>query len=130
MPKYIDCDKDFPIEFVTKGFFFQSNFCNQDYFLIEIQVKKKNFNTVVNIYNLGCPQEKIENNTYIACCSHQTKKIVSIDIWGKYYHLNWDNELNQYYHNEDGKEDYIGSLAEIIKKGLEIGLKKGEIQTY
>ena len=120
---YIDNSNLIPDDLIIEGNFFNSKLDNQHFFVLEFIMLKKGSNVKCNIYTTTYPQIEIEDNELVRIPKHSVEKMVSIDIWNKYYFPTWNNEDNQYYHNKDGTEDEIGARAEIMKIALKMGLE-------
>ena len=115
----------------TTGYFYKSPLDNQDYFFVEVIIEKCGSNVIANIYELEDHNIRGGIGDSITVSGFDIELVVSIDIWNKYYFPTWNNENNQYYHNDtDGKSDTIGSRAWIMKIALKLGLEIGEIETY
>jgi len=120
-------------EFFKKGVFFKAKTHICRYFLIEVQVKIKGSNAAVAVYETGIPQDSegtLHFNNGDEMTSHETELLFKLDIWNKYYFPTFNNENNQWYHNEEGNEDHIQSTAEVMEFALQLGLKDAEINTY
>jgi hypothetical protein len=122
--EYIDCNEDFGRENLIVGTYYHSKINSQDYYLIEVIVNEEHFNVVANIYELESLQVEVKNGVEITYPKYQSKNIVSIDIWSKYYFNTWNNDNDQYYHGDKS----IDSIAEVMKEALKLGLEVGEIE--
>ena len=111
-----------------KGIYFKSEKDNTSHFLLTHEVKSKNHNCVVKVYDIELPQEDLKNGDIVE--SFDGVLFVTIDIWNKYYFPQFTNIEDQWYHNYSGKEDRIGAVSDVMKYALDLGKSEGEIEIY
>ena len=114
----------------VEGYFYISKLDVQDYFFVEIIVNKVGSSVLANIYEIDDHDVIFNNGEIITVSMYDLTLLGSINIYNKYYFPIWNNEVNQYYYNDDGKSDMIGSRAWVMKIALKLGLEIGEIETY
>ena len=128
----VTIDFDGPIEEYHKtGIYFkpQSHQCMHYMVSFAIQYEGQ---CKASIFTIGIPQRNgrefaVEIGVEIAAISTY-EHVMDIDIWGKYYFPEFMSQ-QQWYH-DTGNEDYIASLAEVMRFALAKGLEFGNITPY
>ena len=116
----------------VEGYFFESELNNQQQFLVCFEVLQEGSNVVAKIYEYDGKQGFVDlpSEVFISEYTTSLEPFCEIDIWNKYYFPKFTAETYQWYHNEDGREDFIGTCANVMKFALAKGLKIGNIKTY
>lgn len=109
------------------GWFYMSEKNSQRFYMIRLDIDKEYENVKSFVYELDIDHhivlkngQKISKFMYL-----QQPAVGSLDIWPKSYSLDIVGK-RQLYHDFDGsgKEDEIGSLADVFKFALELGIKE------
>lgn len=104
-------------------------------FLITIDLVEIDLRTKVTIYMMGSidNEESVKNGDEITFedWEFDGDKIVSIDVFGKYYFPTFTSEQQQWYHEpEGGAGNYLTALSEVMQFAINIGLEKACIKPY
>lgn len=117
----------------NKDVFYFGYGTNFHYFAIEI-IKKCELNVEVNVYKI---EEKYQsfnhcetkNGDKVNAFVDSDDKILSLNVWGKYYFPTFTNNENQWYHKTTDKgTDYMDMLHAIMKFSYALAIK--EIKIY
>jgi len=135
-------EKGIPEELLNKGYWFRAS-CEHIYIVtLEYNYSKldgeinniiatasevdTNYLTDVNINDLRDYEEVV----YFACCDPVDDWFLKIDIWAKYFFPTFNNEKNQFYHQEQNCCNYINSFNKIFKATYDIAMKESKLKTY
>ena len=115
----------------AKGYFFRSKSNNQQYYSCRVDELKIGQNCKIIIRELDIYHEGVKNGEMVEVDEYDGDgtDVIKLDVWGKYYFPEFLTSP-QWYHNEDGKEDYIQAQAEVLQFALDLAKKIGEITTY
>lgn len=124
----ITIDFEGPIEDYHKtGIYFRPKSHQCMHYMVSFKIQHEG-QCLASIFELGIPRVHVENGAEIAVQEGIDWHIMDIDIWGKYYFPEFRSQ-QQWYH-DDGGEDYIGAMAEVMKFALAKGLEFGNITPY
>lgn len=125
---------DYTSESQITGFYFKSENCISNDYLVRVVVKERQVNCLVVIYKLeDVPQSNgelliIKNGSEIK--TDNLDYVCQIDLWSKYFLPKFKEGSYQWYYdyNKTGKENEIQGLADVMKFAMELGLEKAEIK--
>ena len=123
-----------------KGVYFESEKDVSTYYLITAHKILPKKSVTVRIYTTDIPDnyfdtKNVVNGSEVEYPEYSVTSVVEIRLWGKYFFLEFNNDIQHYY---DGKK-YYGqnistdsntSLAEAINYGIDYGLNKFGLVPY
>ena len=118
-------------EIKIKGYYFRSKSCDQQYYSCRVDELKFGQNCKIIIRELDIYKEGVKNGEEVEVDEYDGDgtDVMTLDVWPKYYFPEFLTSP-QWYHNEDGKEDYIQAQAEVLQFALNLAKTLGKITTY
>jgi len=113
----------YPAKEVTQGHYFKSQADPNYHYILSLKTVTDKVNVIAKIYEMPTVQDQLINLVNIAIPTIELIEIVQVDIWPKYYFLQWPISAVQQYHQFDTNL----AIAEAIKHTLKLGIEQGRI---